>query len=164
MSPWQSGRRCPRFLSFFMTQPKPQLATRLTLSGDLRRLQWAMFIVTMVTLTLGRRSQVSGIPECQQLYSQCSFPGSRGRYSTCVVSVVDTLYVLGNHDTNTFYALCNECYLVCRRSNKPERIREHQSADCGEANCGPGPSLGAAAGPSEKEASHIYTMKHAFYL
>ena len=102
MSPWQSGRRYPRFLSFFMTPPKPQLATRLTLSGDLRRLQWAMFIVTTGTLTLGRRSQVSGILECQQLYSQCSFPGSRGRYSTCVVSVVDTLYVLGNHDTNTF--------------------------------------------------------------
>ena len=43
--------------------------------------------------------------ECHQLYPKCSFPVSRGRYSTCVVSVVDTLYVLGNN--NTCFVLMN---------------------------------------------------------
>lgn len=99
MSPWQSGRSFPRFLNFFMTPPKPQLETRLTLLEALRRLLWTMFTATMETLTRGRRSQVSGNLECHQLYPKCSFPVSRGRYSTCVVSVVDTLYVLGNNNT-----------------------------------------------------------------
>ena len=99
MSPWQSGRSFPRFLNFFMTQPKPQLETRLTSLEDLRRLLWTMFTATMETLTRGRRSQVSGNLECHQLYPKCSFTVSRGRYSTCVVSVVDTLYVIGNDNT-----------------------------------------------------------------
>ena len=73
------------------------------------------------------------------------------------MSVVDTLYVIGNPVPNTtFFVICAlNVIFVCRGSNKPEWIREHQPADCGEANCGPGPSLGAAAGPSEKEASQI---------
>ena len=99
MSPWQSGRSFPRFLNFFMTQRKPQLETRLTLLEALRRLLWTMFTATMETLTRGRRSRVSGTQKCHQLYTKCNFPVSRGRYSTCVVSVVDTLYVIGNDNT-----------------------------------------------------------------
>ena len=107
MSPWQSGRSFPRFLNFFMTQPKPQLETRLTLLEDLRRLLWTMFTATMETLTRGRRSRVSGTQKCHQLYTKCNFPVSRGRYSTCVVSVVDTLYVIGNDNI-----CCHSCILL----------------------------------------------------
>ena len=68
------------------------------------------------------------------------------------MSVVDTLYVIGNLGLHLHYQMHISIF---RRSSKPERIREHQSEACGEADCGSGQGLGAAAGPAQEEASQM---------